>query len=518
MYDGTNIFPGIITHLFESDGRIDNLHYFKKSCAKNVTLSEGLEVQYLARKDSDDQTRIIEIQGVTSEVWGDGKDYIISELQTNRPELFSTRQMILNGTITDKVKNTMIISFENQDEIEVEIDKVSTNFQPMKGDKICAQVQVQTDPTKVKCMGSIIRIVNIAPLTIQRIEGYIRKLPDPARPSTNYGIVEDDYMFFSNAFDNADNIGRKPGLGDQIIAEAITSPQMFGYKSFNWRCIKIIPYTEIHIELTSPSFKQVDRNPDGFFITPSDDLTVNMKKDESKMIKISIENTSNGARTLINVVGQLNMGSKFLTQLNLPLTLKPEEEFVIDIEVAGTDFGLLRMPIAFKFDGDEEETATRMIQVDVDTELKVDSKDLCEYVGWQDRNFAYTRSVQKRNQHTNILRGEKTKVAPNFVDVKLKPYEVPNRLADTVYGCQSKQIIQEELRPVLPSYDILTERTYAECFHNLLYLEELHHIHCIRRYDRERAFFTPKGEYLIMEMHNIQESRPSLIVGKTILK
>lgn len=496
-----------------TDGRIDNQYLFSLVDSKNLHLHVGCEVVYLARKIADDESiRIIEIQSIVTDSWNNDNYNVVDaleDLKMSNPQLFEHRERVLRGCIVQKTGAKIIFKLnEYPDEIEVNIDHVKTNFQPMKGDDICAYASVQTDETKAGCLGAILDFKKITPLKLESIEGEILKAPNV---DNNYGLIDDDYLFYANALDNAENHERRPVLGDKIIAEAISGSYKLDYREFNWRCIKIIH----HDERNEQSFvgnidAYVDNDSKGIYVTPSAQLTVSLYKiNEEKKLSVEIKNQTGTMRQLMKIeLLDPNSTIEIMHGADFNYKLDPDTAFVVTMMVTGRSFGKTYDHIKFTFDiGDP---VIRLVITTVDGQLKLQGDTDSFYIS--EKNYQYTRSMMKRT--ANVMRGEKVRNTPNFLEIKLKPFEVPKTLAEIVFSSHIISLVEEELTSVLPSFAVFAPNNYKSCFHNLLYLEELQQIHSMRKYDRDQAYFLPEGEYLSLEMQNILETRPSLIVGK----
>lgn len=485
------------------------------SDARDLDLKVGHEVDYLARFfGSEEPIRIIEIRSISNETWDDGdfdQERMIEKLQNNNPLLFKERERILHGCIVEKVGGEITIKLNDYSEqIQINVDKVKLSFQPMKGDDISALANVQTDSTKKNFLGAILNFKRIGPLRSNIVRGSIDRMPGA---DTKHGIIDDSHIFFANALDNAENYERKIVSGDQVIAEAISGVYKFGYREYNWRCIKIIHHDERRDDGIAEKLEQhVDNECPGISVTSSADLSVSLYRiDDDKPLKIKIKNQSKTMRQLmkIELVDRLTKISIVSHDPDLTYKLEPKASFVLLMTVTGRCYGKTYDFIRFTFD-ECSEPVVRMIVTNVDCQLKLVNDN--DNVYTIEKNYQYTRSVMRSSTH--VMKGEKVRNAPNFIEIKLKPFEVPTSLADIVFSSQILSQIELELESVMPSFAILDESNYEMCMHYLLYLEELQQIHCMRRYDRDQAYFIPQGQYLTLEMQNIMETRPSLIAGK----
>lgn len=123
------------------------------------------------------------------------------------------------------------------------------------------------------------------------------------------------------------------------------------------------------------------------------------------------------------------------------------------------------------------------------------------------------------NNGNEIFRGTKFgNRAPAFVPIKMGMYELPAKLCESVLGAQQKQdqimLNIEKLYPCLKQD--LTFLNYNDRFATLLYLEEIQMNIAIHDYDMERTHFIVNGEYLMLEVPNLCERRPSLMLGDRV--
>lgn len=509
---------GKVTQLNANDGRIDGKYYFQLRDANNLNLHVGCEVQYLARRESDDEPlKIIAIKSIVTDNWNENVDEVLAHLQVHNVEYFNEIKRDINGIIVDKKDDRLIIHLDGQmDDISVAIDDVNLIYQPMAGDDITASVIALTDRTKENFIGTITKIEKIIPFNLMRVIGIIKKMPNQ---NSKYGLIEDNntqYIFYQNALDNADNLERKVGMDESVIGEAIASTNKFGYKTFNWRCIKVIRSEDREDDAMPLNLNEhVDNNVGGIAVTGSVDLKVTLRKlKDDRILKIAVDNHSKDIRKLMKIT-IVDPDSQLEIQSPAPNTvviLEPQKRLSVGIKINTQFFGTSFERIQFTFDG-ENQIVYRMIEVLVESQLKSENQNDVFYNN--ERNFSYTKSAIKKN--SNVLRGERVKVTPNFVDVKLLSFEVSKTLANIVFGSSLDDVVEEELATILPSYDVLNGGNYEDCFHNLLHLEELQQIHSMRKYDREMAYFSIEGEYLGLDMPNILEMRPSLIVGDSVI-
>ncbi|KAH1008318.1 hypothetical protein HUJ05_008884 [Dendroctonus ponderosae] len=103
----------------------------------------------------------------------------------------------------------------------------------------------------------------------------------------------------------------------------------------------------------------------------------------------------------------------------------------------------------------------------------------------------------------------------------LPEYAAPKKLLDLVikYGQdRDNPSFIEELKVAKPSlFTNLNHMNYEEKFHTLLHMEEITNLMLIRQYDQDRACFIKNGEFLMLEIENLAERRPSIVLGDRII-
>lgn len=144
----------------------------------------------------------------------------------------------------------------------------------------------------------------------------------------------------------------------------------------------------------------------------------------------------------------------------------------------------------------------------------------------------FRRSRYARQQHNgqvlhnnvlqgDFLKGQRPILPPRFISNRLPEYKVPQKLWDVVLSYsgsyRGRLQLSEEIQKIKPCLKSLNFNTYEDFFHTLIHVEEITNIIATKNYDQEKACFIQNGEYLMLEIENLSERRPSLIVGDKIV-
>lgn len=241
---------------------------------------------------------------------------------------------------------------------------------------------------------------------------------------------------------------------------------------------------------------------------------------EKKVGELIMKNEGDEERTLKRMCF---LGKKCQSQLNLiepklneQFTLKPGESKVFRITARSQIFGYSREIFLFSF---EKFKIAREILIEVGEgdELAQSRKNgqKEKQNKFYKKDYSYAHQVWTQRSH--FVPGVHTLEKPKFVANRIGIFECPERLRNAVLT--SKNMI-EMTELVEDFYPCLTEsvsyQNYCVRFQTLLHLEEIEYFLQIRQYDRERAHFSRDAEYLVLQIDNLSEKRPSLMLGDSI--
>lgn len=128
---------------------------------------------------------------------------------------------------------------------------------------------------------------------------------------------------------------------------------------------------------------------------------------------------------------------------------------------------------------------------------------------------SYARKIWTTN--TDYVPGVRVHVKPRFVAHRIPHYDVPEFIKRCILAEGSNKEISDELDTLVPCVaNELTFKNYILRFATLLHLEEIQCFLNMREYDCERAHFSRENEYLALEIENLSEKRPSLVIGDSV--
>lgn len=118
---------------------------------------------------------------------------------------------------------------------------------------------------------------------------------------------------------------------------------------------------------------------------------------------------------------------------------------------------------------------------------------------------------------STLVPGESVTTRRRFLKNRIPSFDVPEKLRNIVLCSEHKSQMTDALETQYPwLQEPLNIKNYTQRFSALLHLEEIDYTIQFRNYDRERAHFQRDGEYLSLQIENLAERRPSLVLGDTV--
>lgn len=474
---------------------LEDEKYFENCTIKNINI--GDKVSYLAyMKDG-----VMKISKILEK---------IDEWQPQKEEnnLWLRRKLV--GKVIERSGRNLKIDPGNY---ICDLNKVKTEFVPIVGDWLDVEAITQVDEKVVDYCGEILEITKISPLRVNMIAGTVKNWSD----ALETGIINNDIFF-----DKTSCIpGYIPVIKDKVSVEMIESDQ----DRCSWRAIHVYPeenstYTN-RLYLPDTSTVSLLQNKNGIEVTePSKIIFTKI----GETTPFSIEVTSNND-VVKNITGCYIKNSSFeksqitliSPELDDCLEIEPQKSIIFNFKCIAKSMGTTNELFVFKF-GDFEIGRFIIIEVIPTTSLlKIKDSDVQRN---QKDIFKSAKSALLNDTSVNKLAGQKPIRPPSFITNKLEMYDIPKRLTENLFKEMSQhkyigEIPIENISPVLSKQ--LDIRNYGDRFHNLVYLEELALQINMHKYDMERANFIRNDDYLMLEVPDLSERRPSIILGDKLI-
>ncbi|CAH0546496.1 unnamed protein product [Brassicogethes aeneus] len=472
-YD-TCLKKGIITFKNENKYQIDDLYEFESN-AENLYIGSRVSYKIFITNCTIKVTdvKLIENDWDVDET---GKSTWCSRIMVCKVVKRENRNVILEpGDVT------------------VDLDKISIEFIPIIGDWVEIHVKSEVDINITDFSGKILEIDKV-----NAVRPHIKNCVITSyNAKDNFGILNKNIYFLSTCLP----YGYIPQANDKVIAEIIESDQ----GTCVWRALKILPEA------------------------------LAAKKEQITDVKES---------DLVYAHEHINISSESveLTGLNL------KTQFFVLIENISDEVFLIKS-VGFKAPSQSKVTSNvqdytldakeiKKICCDCESKSMGDSRDLIEIdfgefkIGYwvsitvgRQSSFESVKCIRKGSKYLNnysneIIAGQRVTSAPRFCSVKIPDYTLPRKLLDIFnrFTFRDAANIQSELQAYKPSlFNNLTLMNYEDKFHTLLYLEEISEKLALQNYDQDLACFIRNGEYLMLEINNLKERRPSLLVGDKII-
>ncbi|XP_076272336.1 putative RNA helicase armi isoform X1 [Rhynchophorus ferrugineus] len=386
--------------------------------------------------------------------------------------------------------------FLDKDNIKFNLDSVSSEFVPLVGDWIELEVKCEVDKNTLDLSGKVIDIIKIAPLKPHISNGQI----------TYWDANRKTGHINRSIFFNQDSLscGYIPVVNDKVVAEVIESDQ----GSYRLRAVKLIPERmkrKIDKEKSRTKVKHFKESHEGLDISCSNvEFT---KLGESKEIIVTLTNSSEVTLKLLDVQLGEEYTQLYENEKHVPQDINPQEKIDLSYQCTAKSIGLSNELLLFKF---EDFVIGKCINIEVKLPI-------------QYRNQSYINPKVNLNNmlttnHT-VIRGQNEQTI-RFKAKNLPDYGIPKKLLNLVItngNTNNNLVFLEELKNMKKCiFNILSYLNYEDRFHTLLHLDEIANLIHLRQYDQERACFIRNGEFLMLEIENLAERRPSIVLGDKI--
>ncbi|KAL7635976.1 UNVERIFIED_CONTAM: hypothetical protein RMT77_013794 [Armadillidium vulgare] len=487
-------FKGVITSLNNGEGVINNEIYFSAKNEKNSSFKIGDKVEGVAvRQNSSCAWRTFQMSHPQDD-WECSK-YSDNIKDFNSQVSYSSSRTII-GKITSIYMDMITLDCNICFNSENCICNLSESF--IMGDWLECEVNqnVQDNDNDDQSVLSV-------------------KLVSPLRRKTVHGVVSychRSYFVINNEIFCPKSCVNNFKFNTKVFADVIESDQL----EYSWRAIKVwknenetrdaIMFDDVFSDLKKLSINDQVTLKNLKSSTPSD-VNEGFSEDCIHVDDISSITLnglsyvdyfriciSNSSKTCIYHLEDVQIPEdsqlKIDKSITFPVILHPLSTFKLAFMCTGRIIGLSLEKIILKFEND--------FVVEKDVEIIVLNKT--SYQRKQTHFYDYDKRV---------IKGTQPLYASPFIPVKLPRAEIPNYLWNSVLNDDLESIFESLKKP-------LCIQNY-EKFSTLLYLEEIEMNLQMRKFDISCTNFSEHGEYLSLVVEGLSESRPSLMIGDSVL-
>ncbi|KAL1516540.1 hypothetical protein ABEB36_000447 [Hypothenemus hampei] len=461
---------GTITNKNDSGYFINHLYHFIPEESDTFEIGNKVSYQKLV---TEGQITIYNVTALDDE-WGS---------VTERHSYATTRVMVCQVTKRDKR-----LLYLTPGDIKVNLDKVSIEFIPYEGDWLECHVKCEVNERALDLSGEVFEVDKITPLRNHIESGKITQW------NGEVGRINQNVFVDSSVL----SCGYIPLVGDKVVVEVIESDQ----NECCWRALKVLPETIGNKMIETKT--RIESKHCGLEI--SDCEVIFDELNENKQVVITLTNLSTEDVFELLSVEAITKG--IVPESLKPQSLSPSEKLQVNLACTATTKGLSNEFLQFHFNSF---SIGKFIRFSVGLLLT-------------NQEFRQQKpSINYSNCHTgdkDVIRGQRRN-ATRFSAIRIPEYPLPQKLLNLVikYGNDwNDPNLIEELKVTKRSlFNDLTSMNYEEKFHTLLHLEEIVNLIHIRQYDQDRACFIQNKEFLMLEIENLAERRPSIVIGDKIM-
>ncbi|XP_037867032.1 probable RNA helicase armi [Bombyx mori] len=501
---------GVITCINTSEIVIDDSLYFDaQSCTLDLKFND--QVLYLGYKNQNDSTVVVRILKNLGAFWDSGRD-----IEESEETVYGIIEHVVIGEV-DERKNRYV--YIKDSDIKFSLDDVASNLVPVSGDWLELKCSVQWNeekPTDIS-PSQVLKVKSIRPLR-SKIKNVIID-----EWFGDYGICDKNIYFNRQSMQD----GSVPQKGNNVMLEAIESNQGL----CTWRATKVITI-QVSELIEDVDNTHIDEENNSLIIEQEQQISVthpidfeNINFNESKSMVITILNNS-GQMHYINKWIVLN--KKKNSQINLtpiltkPWRLYPQQKFTLTITCRPKFLGKTREHIKILFKGFQID---RYVNIQVVNDLFL-NKNAPHKRKTVQESITKMKEIISENNNA-FMPGVKPLKPPNFMAVRLGAFAIPSKVWAAVLGDSEQaayspdfdQIINRIISFLPCLLQPLNINNYTDRWHTLLYMEEIQQNINMRVYDLSKVFLIRCQEYLGVEIKELSEKRPSLMLGdKAIVK
>ncbi|KAH8395282.1 hypothetical protein KR222_008189, partial [Zaprionus bogoriensis] len=504
---------GVISSLSKTGGIIDNTISFDCQAAQQISeeLQPGCVVEYLSYTSEQRGSRVVKILSIIESNWNataaDQKiEDALQSLKLDKPRFFNTQVRNILGAISQRLPASIVVDTDYGD-LSIELDNVEISFIPHKGDNVCLLCNVQLDEGYVDKQGEILEVKKVTPARIEL-----------QQKCTVDRVLEEFVVLDTNAYALQEDVpkGISLHLGDIVMADLIECD----YSKYSRRAVKL--------SLLEKNFGRVNSN--NLCGTGKQMVTILgverfVFTEQWKKQNVTLKLQNNGHRQL--TLNSIEIQSPAEAQISVvePVSSRQiDTNGVISVvfEVHTKFVGESKERYALIFDTFKIRRYLTIIVCETDEAAREAERRLiaseqlsvkARTVGQRSRFYAH----QVWSIKNTLVPGESVATQRRFVKARLGPFNVPEKMREIKLTTERRFEMQDSLEALYPCVkEPLSSRNYAQRFSTLLHLEEIDYTVNFRNYDRERAHFQRDGEFLSLQIENLAERRPSLVLGDTV--
>jgi hypothetical protein len=358
-------------------------------------------------------------------------------LQEHAPEYFDVMPRTILATITGKSKRCLTADLDYKEEM-FDLDGVESEFLACVGDKCMLDCKVQRDNSFLDSNGEILTVIRLRPTKTFNDFGRITLFKDQC------GVISNKYLFYADVLEAG---YKRPNVGDKVKFTTVETTDIeFVGMLFYERCIKVEPVelkenvlNKINQSMAEPELNStLSLNKNGIVISADLSFVLCDIRDKSVEAKeLIIENTSAFTHKLIGVAircqKKISQFKVVSPSVNEKFDMQPGEKLIYKIAARPQFHGAYSEAMVFAFvDGKDSQKFTigRYLKIEV---ADVDHAYPSQGTGPVFRNTQYTAQVANAHRRIrDVIPGQRVAKTPNFIDIKIGSYHVPDHIKQAV--------------------------------------------------------------------------------------
>ncbi|CAH1395453.1 unnamed protein product [Nezara viridula] len=495
-------YSGKITHMNDQVAVIDNKYYFhlKNAVAPALKLNDLVTCTLYTNELDTLVKNVLKVEGNEEEL-----ENFIEPVTKIERKLDGMTELKISGKIIVKEarKLTVEVDYEDPKVLHFNLDNVSAEFIPLRGDIVELECLSPVDD----CQKIIVEKVNPKKTAV--------KMGTVTDWNGSRGVISNFAEFTSNTCEP----GYQPTKGDKVLASVIRSDSEAGYK---WRAIQVVAQLrQLGVRLSKKAEearRELLLDKQGVFISVCSKFTVDLNSSLEFVVEVVNKSCIEKDLERVSLLSKADLCQiTLINPVDPTMTIQAGQVVPFTFRIDGKFVGRSSEQYVWVF---SEFTIGRIFDLEVvDLSLAEAEQECSTSQSLVPRKEVTATQLLDRASGV-IMPGRRSFSPAAFVPVKLGQFPLSERilisaLPDVKMNLDDLMIRVEKVLPCLK--EDLSPKTYLARMHGLLYLEEVAMLKQVGELQMDKASFRKEKDCLVLDVPPLSPYTSKLVAGDMLI-